>query len=395
MNIVKKKNILIFIILYISYTAIYVARLNLTVASPLLISSCIANKTQIGIIGGVFSIIYAIGRMINGYAADKIPPYIMISGGLAFAAAGNFIFGLFPPYAALVILWGINAFGQSMLWSSILRIVSEIYSEESAKQKTSYMVTSVAAGNVLGIVISTGILSVFSLSFAFFIPGLITFVLAFAVTVSTKDIECGVAEKNEHISLTELFRKKDILTEVFPAFFHGVIKDNISLWMTVYFVDRFNINLSKSSMFILFIPIVGLVGRLAYPLVFKLMKYKEHKVSAAAFVLCILCTIPVAMNTSSPIAAVVCLSLIYALISIVNTSILSIFPVNFSKTGNVASVSGIMDFATYCGAGIGSFVYGVVISRYGYAPMFVSWIIICAISIIFTRVLDKEITTKA
>lgn len=47
--------------------------------------------------------------------------------------------------------------------------------------------------------------------------------------------------------------------------------------MRKIFVDRFNINLSKSSMFILFIPIVGLIGILAYPLIFKLMKYKEHK----------------------------------------------------------------------------------------------------------------------
>lgn len=62
---------------------------------------------------------------------------------------------------------------------------------------------------------------------------------------------------------------------------------------------------------------------------------------------------------------------------------------NFAKSGNVASVSGMMDFATYCGAGIGSFVYGVVISHFGYAPMFVSWIIICAISIVFTKILIK------
>lgn len=61
------------------------------------------------------------------------------------------------------------------------------------------MVTSFAASNVLGIIISTGILNVFSLSFAFLIPVFITFALAFAVIVSAKDIECGDWSEDWHI----------------------------------------------------------------------------------------------------------------------------------------------------------------------------------------------------
>lgn len=379
----------IFVVLYISYTAIYIARLNLTVASPLLISSFVVDKTQIGVIGGVFSIVYAVGRIINGYASDKILPYIMIAGGLVLTAIGNFIFGMFPPYVVLTIVWGINALGQSMLWSSVLRIISEIYPRESAKQKTSYMVTSVATGNVLGIIISTKILNTLALKFAFIIPGMITLGLALIALIVTKGVSCKTVKENKHISMIKLFARKDILAEIFPAFFHGAIKDNISLWMTVYFVDKFNVNLSQSSMFVLFIPIVGLLGRLVYPIVFKLLKNNEHKVSMTAFAVCVLCIIPIALDINSLIISVACLSMVYALISVVNTSILSIFPVNFAKTGNVASVSGIMDFATYCGAGVGSFIYGIVISRFGYVPMFASWIVICVISIVFTRALIK------
>jgi predicted MFS family arabinose efflux permease len=34
----------------------------------------------------------------------------------------------------------------------------------------------------------------------------------------------------------------------------------------------------------------------------------------------------------------------------------------------------------YLGAGIGSAVYGVVIARMGYMPMFASWAVLCAVS---------------
>ena len=75
------------------------------------------------------------------------------------------------------------------------------------------------------------------------------------------------------------------------------------------------------------------------------------------------------------------MSLIYAAVSIINTSILSIFPLRYAKTGNVASISGVMDLATYAGSGISSLVYGFVIDSFGYVPMFASWIAISVISV--------------
>ena len=57
---------------------------------------------------------------------------------------------------------------------------------------------------------------------------------------------------------------------------------------------------------------------------------------------------------------------------------------------NVASISGVMDLATYGGGGIGSLIYGFVIKGFGYTPMFVSWIVISVISIIILRTLKEK-----
>ena len=45
------------------------------------------------------------------------------------------------------------------------------------------------------------------------------------------------------------------------------------------------------------------------------------------------------------------------------------------------TVSGLMDFRTYSGAGIGSAVYGGMISAFGYSSMFISWLCISVISV--------------
>lgn len=64
---------------------------------------------------------------------------------------------------------------------------------------------------------------------------------------------------------------------------------------------------------------------------------------------------------------------------------------HYIKTGNVASVSGIMDFATYLGAGIGSVIYGFVIEHTNiYTPMFASWAVISVISVFILKPLLKK-----
>ena len=75
----SKRALCLFFICYIVYTSVYIARLNLSMASPGLIESAILTTRNIGLLGSMFSVIYAAGRLFNGYLSDKIRPCIMIS----------------------------------------------------------------------------------------------------------------------------------------------------------------------------------------------------------------------------------------------------------------------------------------------------------------------------
>ena len=133
----KKRTMWIFLVCYLAYTAIYIARVNLSIVSPELKNMEMLDAAEIGMLGSVFSVVYACGRMINGYIGDKQPPWLMMSVGLFFAGISNILIGFFPPFVGILLLWGVNAFSQSMLWSSVLKIVSSIYDEQTAKKKTS------------------------------------------------------------------------------------------------------------------------------------------------------------------------------------------------------------------------------------------------------------------
>ncbi len=386
----KKFGRLIFFIVYLAYTSIYIARINLSVAGPELIADGILNTVQVGLLGSVFSTIYAVGRLVNGGISDRMPPWVMLTIGLGVAGLSNILISFFPPFIGIFILWLANAYAQSMLWSSVLCVVSSIYDKQTAKKKTSVMVTSVAMGNILSIIINTYLITNFGTRFAFVVPGILTVLLGLFVFLSTKHIKPSTEQtEKKHISILSLIRTKSVFTMTVPAFLHGVMKDNISLWMAVFIVDRYCVDLTTSSYYILLIPAIGFIGRLAYPAAYRLCKNRENTVSLLGFILCALAAAVLCFPGVGMIYAVLCLSLIYAAVSMINTSILSIYPLHYLETGNVASVSGVMDFATYLGAGVSGVIYGVVIKYFGYLPMFLSWVCISLLSMMLIKRIDK------
>ena len=96
----KKGNSRIFLVCYLAYLFIYVARLNLSMAAPGLKELQVLSMEQIGLLGSAFSVVYACGRLLSGILSDRVAPWKMISAGLLLCGVSNLCFSFFPPFAA-------------------------------------------------------------------------------------------------------------------------------------------------------------------------------------------------------------------------------------------------------------------------------------------------------
>lgn len=97
---IKNTSRLIFWVVYLAYTSIYVARINLSMAGPELISGGVLDTVQLGLLGSVFSTVFASGILINGGLSDKTPPWVMLTSGLALAGLSNLFVSFFPRLSA-------------------------------------------------------------------------------------------------------------------------------------------------------------------------------------------------------------------------------------------------------------------------------------------------------
>lgn len=377
-----RKNTVILATLYFAYVGVYIARLNLSMASPELLAQGVLTSVELGFLGSAFSLIYSCGRLFNGILADRLAPKLLIAGGLMLTGLSNLLLGLLPAYLLFLVLWSFNAFGQSMLWSSILRTTTNLYSKVEADKKVTILTTSIAVGNILGILLVGQTVSWMGLRWAFLVPGILTALTGMAVLYVMGTVRIEPPAQKREFALWSLLKDRRLLGILPPALLHGMIKDNISLWMAVYFLDRFAVDLQKTAWYVLLIPAVGLLGRMAYPVLYRLTGKRENLVSLICFGCCAVLSALLLPVSVTPLWAAVCLSLLFAFVSMINTSILSIFPLRFAASNQVASVSGLTDFATYLGSAIGSAVYGFWIAGGHYQYMFLSWTGVSLVSIL-------------
>src|SRR5262245_8620595 len=120
-------------VLLVGYAGYYVCRSNLSVAAPRLLAEFGdrgLDKAALGIVSSAGVFAYAVGKFVNGAAADLIGGRRMFLGGMVGSIAATLAFGGSGGVAAFVVFWAINRFVQSMGWGALVKIASHWYAAE-------------------------------------------------------------------------------------------------------------------------------------------------------------------------------------------------------------------------------------------------------------------------
>lgn len=110
----KRVRLATFISATCGYALYYVCRLSMNIVRKPIVENGVFDETQLGIIGSCLFFVYAIGKMANGFLADRCNARRFMATGLLLTAIVNLLLGFSGMFIVFAVLWGLNGWFQSM-----------------------------------------------------------------------------------------------------------------------------------------------------------------------------------------------------------------------------------------------------------------------------------------
>ena len=171
----------------VGYAAFYLVRKNMAMATPALREEFGLSATSIGLILSLHSIIYGVGKFLNGMVADRANPRYFMAIGLLGAALVNVCFGLVSSVVFFAIFWAINAWSQSMGWPPCARMLAHWYSPSERGTMWGFWNSSHQIGGATISILAGYLVATSGWRSAFFVPAAIAVVAALFVANRLRD----------------------------------------------------------------------------------------------------------------------------------------------------------------------------------------------------------------
>lgn len=386
---------LLFVACWAAYCASYLGRINYTAALTAIVADGVFSKSHAGFIGTVYFFCYGAGQIFSGILGDRVSPYKMVGTGLVGTVCANILMPLCSgSYIIMSVVWGLNGIVQSMLWTPILYIISNILPEEQRRRACLYIAASFPVGSLLSYVISAGAIKFASWHFAFFIPaGIIACIFVFWCLAAGKTSKILGRREKKTLPVQENTGAKVFLGKLFIVsgaavicvgiLVQGMLKDGVTSWVPTLIKEKYNVSASFSLLLSAIMPIINLSGAwIGTKLYEKVFRHNEAATSAFGFAMTLIPLTGIVFVGKYPIAiCVILLALFTTIIAAMNHLLMTLIPVHFAKFGRASTVGGIFNCCTYIGSAISTYGFGAVSEKFGWTATVIFWIILGAIGV--------------
>jgi phosphoglycerate transporter family protein len=208
----------------IGYAAFYLVRQNYSMAMPGIMEEFGYSKVDMGWVATTFSIVYGIGKFINGYLSDRSDARCFMAIGLFLSAIACFFMGFGSGLIFFILMWGLNGWFASMGWPSCARLITHWFSPTELGSKWALWASSHQIGSIAIFGLGGFLIERFGWRSVFIIPAFVSMGLAFFLFNRLRDTpkEVGLPPVEEykgdvhHISslYDERITFKEVITTV-------------------------------------------------------------------------------------------------------------------------------------------------------------------------------------
>lgn len=400
----KKSNFLIFLC-WAAYTSAYVARLNYNASMVEILSQLGTTKEAAGTVSSYFFFAYGAGQLINGLLSKRYNTRYSVAVALAASCIVNLGMTFCPDINGMKYLWFINGVFQSILWSSIIKTLSDNLADSNLSKAIMVMSTTVASGTFA----AYGLAALFSYlklewKIIFYVASLIVGAVSvlWFIGIGTVKNERGKSENGAVKAKGKLSAGPVFIISIavilVSAVTNGFIKDGITTWVPSILKEEFGVASSLSIIITLLLPVLSVFGT---TLVNKLhKKHKDENVLNGIFyffALILSALIILTVNFRSVPLTLILFGGIACLMSAVNNVITSVVPLYSRDKIDSGFSAGLLNTFCYVGSTLATSMLGKIADTKGWNDVFICILIFTAVSFVLclvSAVLNKTVAGK-
>ena len=395
----KKSNFLIFLC-WAAYTSAYVARLNYNASMVEILSQLGTTKEAAGTVSSFFFFAYGAGQLVNGLLSKKYNTKYSVAIALVASCIINFSMTFCSGIEVMKYLWFFNGVFQSILWSSLIKTLSDNLADDKLSKAVMVMSTTVASGTFT----AYGLAALFSAlkmnwTSIFYVASAIVGIVAVVWFVGMNSISKGVRQSSKaqnqdkkKLSLTPMFIFS-IVVILISAVTNGFIKDGITTWVPSILKEEFGVPASLSIIVTLLLPVLSIFGASLVKILHKRQK-NENVLNGIFYFVAMLFAglILLTLNLKSIPLTLALFGGTACLMAAVNNVITSIVPLYSRDKIDSGLSAGLLNTFCYVGSTLATSLLGKIADTKGWNDVFVCILIftvtafaVCALSAVITR----------
>ncbi len=378
-------------IAWLVYTVSYFGKVNYSANITQIMEFYQISKAEAGIVPSFFFFSYGIGQVLNGLLCKKYNIRWMIFLSLFTSGVINFVIAVTTDFQIIKWLWMLNGFALSILWPTLVRLLSEVLPQKDLGKSSVVMGTTVALGTLV----------IYGLSSLYVYFGMfkMAFYTAAAVDVIVAVIWMIFFKKTTNMANSEKIKedvlhndtsieqkdnndrndKKAICIMICVLCLYAIIvnltKDGLTTWVPSILKEEFGIKDSLSILLTLLLPIVAIFGNIfALEVHKRIPEYVTHSFVVFAISGGVIGMIIASITFKQFILTLAGLVLVNFLASSLNSLITGIFPIFMRGKVNSGLFAGILNGFCYVGSTISSYGLGVVAGDFGWISVF--WLLL-------------------
>ena len=403
-KIYNKWRLRILISIIFGYGTYYLCRQNFSMIMPAFMEEFGYSKTQLGWVLTSASIVYGIGKFVNGYISDKSNARYFMVIGLICSAIITFILGFSDNIWFLAFFLIINHWFQSMGWPPAARMLTHWFAPKELGTKWALGAASHQIGGAITLVFSGYLVANFGWRYAFFIPSIIAIIIAVILfnrlRESPKELGLPLVEaykgdedfeediSEDHLTSMEIFRKVFVNRNMWYICFANmcvyIVRIGIIFWAPLFLKEFKNISLEHAGWQVAAYEVIGLLGGFSAGWVSDKIMGGQRGPVGALFMICLAIALIMFWKMPESYIYFSTLALILVGFFVYGPQVLvGVASADFASKKAIGTANGLAGTMGYVGSGLSGICVGALIDNWGWSSAFIFFISSALIGAIF------------